>query len=117
MTNICQEKKEFRTTVLCLKLQNPRWNACETATFLEQSEKPPLFSRSSLRKKITRTLNRGSVEDKNRPGSEIKITLILFINEKLKESIVKSDFIILFSNRATLLIVHSVRLYHLNRVD
>ena len=50
MTNISQEKKGFRTTILCIKRLNPSWNACEIATFLKQSENAPSLSRASLRK-------------------------------------------------------------------
>ena len=74
MTNISQEKKDFRTTILCIKRLNTSWNACEIATFLKQSENAPSLSRASLRKNIARALNRCNVEDRNGSGRPITVS-------------------------------------------
>ena len=81
MSNISQDKIDFRTTVLCLKRQNPSWNAPEIATFLQRSENPPSLSRESLRKKISIILKRGTVNDNPRSGRPITVATTKFRNK------------------------------------
>ncbi|CAF3480899.1 unnamed protein product [Rotaria sp. Silwood1] len=68
MSNIAQDKKQFRSIVLGLKKLNPSWQAPDISTFLQESEKPPLLKRHALIKRISRTLKRGTGEDKQRTG-------------------------------------------------
>ena len=81
MSNISQDKIDFRTTVICLKRQNPSWNAPEIATFLQRSENPPSLSRDALRKKISIILKRGTVDDRPRSGRPITVATTNFKNK------------------------------------
>ncbi|CAF4924318.1 unnamed protein product, partial [Rotaria sp. Silwood2] len=65
-----EEKKEFRSFVLQLKLFNPSWEAKDITNFLVQSENPPPYrTKNGLRLKIWRILKRNQVNDLPRSGA------------------------------------------------
>ncbi|CAF0857474.1 unnamed protein product [Rotaria sp. Silwood1] len=85
MSNIAQDKKQFRSIVLGLKKLNPSWQAPDISTFLQESENPPLLKRHAPIKRVNRTLKRGTVEDKQRSGRPTTIVTSTF-QQQVKRS-------------------------------
>ncbi|CAF4748619.1 unnamed protein product [Rotaria sp. Silwood1] len=79
MSNIAQDKKQFRSIVLGLKKLNPSWQAPDISTFLQESENPPLLKRHAPIKRVNRTLKR---------GEEIPSSLINAPTEKFQKGII-----------------------------
>ncbi|CAF1287772.1 unnamed protein product [Rotaria sordida] len=78
MPNTSPEKKEFRSLVLGLKALNPSWSASQISTFLRQSENRPLLKSRQLLTKVKRTLTRNTIDDRQRPGRPIPISIPIF---------------------------------------
>ncbi len=68
IATMSSNNKTLRQTVLSIHGLNPSWKAARIAEFMLKSENPPKKKRDVLRKFISRTIERGTVEDKPRTG-------------------------------------------------
>ena len=86
MSSISSDKREFRSIVLGLRNLNLSWSASQIAIFFQQSENPSSLKKRQLVTKVERTLTRNTINDKQRSGRSITVSMSIF-QQQVKTSI------------------------------